>query len=235
MDEKKFQAFLKRGGRSPSAVRRCQKFVGEYDRFLEEHCEGITIDRAGGQELESFVFFIEKDPKTSAKTHLWAIRYYYEFIGDEEMRAFASNLRQQRIKRKPFPLKKFRGVDHDHTGKLAAIGIKNANQMLEAGRKPADRKSLAAKTGIPLESILELVKLSDLSRIGAVKTIRARLYHDGGIDTVEKMAELEPEELRNLMIDFVERTCFDGIAPLPKEAEYTIRFARKLPKIIEYD
>jgi hypothetical protein len=37
------------------------------------------------------------------------------------------------------------------------------------------------------------------------------------------------------MIDFVERTGFDGIAPLPKEAEYTIESARKLPKIIEYD
>jgi len=94
LDEKRFQAFLKRGGRSPSAVRRCLKFVGDYGRFLEEHCEGITIGRAGGQELESFVFFIEKDPKTSAKTHLKAIRYYYEFIGDEEMRVFASNLRQ---------------------------------------------------------------------------------------------------------------------------------------------
>jgi len=132
-------------------------------------------------------------------------------------------------------LKKFHGVEQDHAIKLAAIGIKNVNQMLEAGRKPADRKSLAAKTGIPLESILELVKLSDLSRIGAVKTIRARVYQDGGIDTVEKMVELEPEELRNLMIDFVQRTGFDGIAPLPKEAEYTIESARKLPNIIEYD
>lgn len=74
-----------------------------------------------------------------------------------------------------------------------------------------------------------------MSRIGAVKTIRARLYHDGGVDTVEKMAELEPEELWNLMIDFVERTGFDGIAPLPKEAEYTIESACKLPKIIECD
>ena len=85
---------MKRGGRSPSAVQRCLKFVGDYARFLEEDCEGITIDRAGGQELENFEFFIEKDPKTSAKTHMWAIRYYYEHIGDEEMRVFASNLRQ---------------------------------------------------------------------------------------------------------------------------------------------
>jgi hypothetical protein len=151
------------------------------------------------------------------------------------LRAFVSNLRQQRIKRKPFPMKKFRDVDQEYAEKLAEIGVKNVNQMLEAGRTPDSRKSLAGKTGIPLESILELVKLSDLSRIGAVKTIRARLYHDGGVDTVEKMAELEPEELRNLMIDFVERTGFDGIAPLPKEAEYTIESARKLPKIIEYD
>ncbi len=68
-----------------------------------------------------------------------------------------------------------------------------------------------------------------------MKTIRAKLYHDGGVDTVEKMAELKSEELRNLMIDFVECTGFDGIAPLPKEAKYTVESARKLPKITEYD
>jgi len=78
------------------------------------------------------------------------------------------------------------------------------------------------------------VKLADLSRIKGVKNVRARLYYDAGIDTVEKMARWNPEELRAHLIEFVKRTGFNGMAPLPKEARYTVETAKKLPRIIEY-
>jgi len=73
-----------------------------------------------------------------------------------------------------------------------------------------------------------------LSRIEGVKNVRARLYHDAGVDTVEKMAKWNPEELRTYLTEFVNRTKFDGIAPLPKEVENTIEEAKKLPKIVTY-
>jgi len=150
------------------------------------------------------------------------------------MHKLANELRGQRIKRKPFDLKKFRGVNSEHVDKLASIGIKNVKQMLEAGKTRASRQNLSEKTGIPLEAILEFVKLSDLARIPGIKGIRARLYFDAGVDTVEKMAEWNPKELREMCIEFVERTGFDGIAPLPKEAEFSVKKAEKLPKIVEY-
>jgi replicative superfamily II helicase len=106
--------------------------------------------------------------------------------------------------------------------------------MLEAGLTRKGREELSAKTGIPAETILELVKMSDLARIRGVKSVRARLYYDAGIDTVEKMAKCNPKKLRAMLIDFVQKTGFDGIAPLPKEAEFTVAEARKLPKIVEY-
>jgi hypothetical protein len=62
-----------------------------------------------------------------------------------------------------------------------------------------------------------------------VKSIRARLYYDAGVDTLDKMAKWNPDKLRTMLIDFVQRTGFDGIAPLPKEAEFTVNEARKLP------
>ena len=235
MDHISFTKFLKRGGRSESTVKRCLKMVGIFQDFLNDQRGGITPDQAKHSDLESFVDWLEQTPKSSAKTHLWAIRYYFEFTSNEEMKIFASKLRQQRIKRTPFNIKNFRGVDQNHVKRLAAVGIKNVSQMLEAGRTPSDRSSLSEMTGIPIENILEIVKLSDLSRLGGVKTIRARLYHDSRVDTVEKIAQLEPKELRAKMVEFVERTGFDGIATLPKEAEYTIEAARRLPKIIEYE
>jgi hypothetical protein len=83
-------------------------------------------------------------------------------------------------------------------------------------------------------AILELVRLSDLARIPGVKAIRARLYHDAGIDSVEKMAHMEAHELRETAVKFVDESGFDGIPTLPAEARFTVDYARKLPNVVEY-
>jgi predicted RecB family nuclease len=134
----------------------------------------------------------------------------------------------------PFRLKEFRGVDAEHVEKLAAAGIKTAEQMLAAGQTAEKRAALAQDTGIPEEAILELVKLSDLARLPGVKGIRARLYYDAGVGCVEEMADCEAEALLALTAEFVERTGFDGIAPLPKEVSSTIANAKRLPRVVEW-
>jgi hypothetical protein len=48
------------------------------------------------------------------------------------------------------------------------------------------------------------------------------------------MADCEAEALLALTAEFVERTGFDGIAPLPKEVSSTIANAKRLPRIVEY-
>jgi hypothetical protein len=95
------------------------------------------------------------------------------------------------------------------------------------------REALAVQTGIPLDGILELVTLSDLSRLGAVRRVRARLYFDAGL-TPEIIATWEPAALHAMLAEFVERTHFDGIPPQPKEVENLVKDARKLPKIVDY-
>lgn len=234
MDEETFRAFLKRGGRSASAVSRVVAAVRQFGDYLQEHRSVKTLDEADAQDLEAFVAWLEQTPKTSAKIHLWAARYYYEYAGNQEMQHLAAVLREQRIHRRPFALKGFRGVDTGHLGKLAAIGIRDVSQMLEAGRTPAQRRALAARTGIPLTVILEFVKLSDLARIPGVKGIRARLYYKAGVDTAQKMAAWDPAELRAMIVDFVERTAFEGVATLPAEARFTVAQARKLPQVVQY-
>jgi hypothetical protein len=229
-----FQKFLKHGGRSPSMVKRVVAHVSEYKRYLQDERNCENPDEAGAKDLEAFVSFVEEKRKGSSKNYLHSIRYYYDYASNEGMRSLAGNLRRQRIVQTPFPLRDFRGINHVYVNKLAAIGIRNVKDMLLAGRTYKGRQELVARTGIPAEAILELVKLSDLARITGVKSIRARLYYDAGVDTLEKMARWEPEKLRAMLIDFFEKTRFQGIAPLPKEAEFTVAEAKKLPKIVEY-
>jgi hypothetical protein len=234
VDEAGFERFLRRGGRSPSATTRCIRYVHVFEQFLQANRDGKTLEKADSTDLELFVASIESEPKASAKTHLWALRYYYEYTSNAEMRSLAGSMREQRIKRTPFPLSGFRGVEPEYADKLASAGIRNVSQMLEAGRMPQDRVALAEETGVPLDAILEYVKLSDLARIPGTKGVRARLYYDAGVDTLEKMAEWDPVELRTMVSGFVERTGFDGIAPLPKEAASAVATAKHLPRIVEY-
>jgi hypothetical protein len=235
MDEAAFRTFLKRGGRTLSMAQQVVTLVQRFASYLQTERGGRGLDEARPEDLEAYVAWVEREPRASAKGHLHAIAYYYEHTANEELRALAGLLRGARIERPPFPLRDFRGVDPEHVERLAALGIRNARQMLEAGRTPAGRQELAARTGIPGQAILELVKLSDLARIFGVKGIRARLYLDAGVDTPEKIAGYDAEEFRALIVGFVARTGFEGVATLPAEARFTVEYARKLPRLVEYD
>lgn len=234
MDQAQFAQFLKRGGRSEAARRRVLERVAEYERFLLDRRDGTALEQSCAEDLEGFVDWLERDGNTSAKTHLWALRYYYQYTNNEELSALAAALREQRIERKPFELQGFRGIEPEHAQRLTRVGVHSVQQMLQAGRTASARQELAEAAGVPLEAVVELVKLSDLSRIPGIKGIRARLYHDAGVDTVQKLAGWDPQELRAALVDFVERTGFEGIAPLPAEVRFSIRQARELERVVEY-
>lgn len=234
MDEENLKKFLKRGGRSPNAIKRVLNHIKAFEEFLRTRQGKEGIGEAKPGDLKEYVEWVEVESGKPANTTLWALGHYFTYSESTELRTLTGELRESRIKRTPFPLRKFLGVDPGHIETLDAMGVKNVLDMLEAGSTPEKRRRLTEESGVPLGVVLELVKLSDLSRIPGIKTIRARLYHDAGVDTIEKMAGRDSEELRAMLVEWVERTGFEGIAPLPKEAEYSVEKARNLPKIVEY-
>jgi hypothetical protein len=85
-----------------------------------------------------------------------------------------------------------------------------------------------------LEDVLEFVKLSDQARIGGHKKIRARLYHEAGFDTIDKMAAYDSEKMREILTEFIKKTGFKGIPPTPGEAKNTVAMAKYLKRIVQY-
>ena len=234
LDEGGLRAFLKKQRRSSNAIERCIKFTNEFANYLADYKNGKTLDESNPSDVEDFVAWCEGSDK-SAKIILWGMWYYYQFRENIEMQQVIRGLRAGRIKRKPLALKDIRGVELAHADRLAKAGIQDVEKMVQVGRTLDQRLDIAEKTGVPLEVISELVKLSDLSRIPGVKGIRARLYYDAGIETIEKMAQWEAEELRAMLIEFVKRTGFDGIAPWAKEAAFSVEYARRLPIVVEFE
>ena len=119
-------------------------------------------------------------------------------------------------------------INRNDIEKLNRNGIKTVRQILEIGYTKEGRDKLSKITNIPVASILELVKLSDLARIPGVKKVRARLYYEAGLDTLEKIAVCDTEELRKIPAEYIKKTSFKGIPPTTKEAEHTVTMAKYL-------
>jgi hypothetical protein len=178
--------------------------------YLMEN-QHIGLDVTDRQNLQGYVKTL--DP-IDIKKHMRGMALYYQFVGKPSLAKLASNLREQEIaKTRPvFKLRQFLGVSLEEVAKLEALGIVTVEHMLVAGQTPEARMKLSTQTGISLPVILELVKLSDLSRLGAIKSVRARLYYDAGQDTPHKFTQWEPEALRQMLIEFIAPTGFDGTA-----------------------
>ncbi|MHA1960104.1 MAG: DUF4332 domain-containing protein [Candidatus Thorarchaeota archaeon] len=232
MDEDGLRTFLRKKRKTTNTIERSLEFTRRFRDFLAEFRGGVGIEGSTPEDLEEFVTWLEENNE-SPNIVLWGVRFYFDFAGRKPMATRASELRQSRIRRKEFLLSEFRGVSEEHSKKLRAIGIENVSEMLVAGRTKASRQELAERSDIPLEVVEELTLLSDLARIPGVKAIRARLYYDAGVETLDKLAEWDPLELRSMLTVFIEESGFDGVPPWPKEARGAVETARSLPRILD--
>lgn len=235
LDEESFANYLRKFGKKPHVVAELVQQVQAFEAYLTQQ-KHKALESTQAQDMVDYARHLEQQKPGSSKTWLRGLALYFRFTGNRAAEQSAGALREQGTAktRHTFRLKDFVGVNPEHLYRLEAEGISNVQHMLQAGKTPQSRVQLAEKTGLPIHAILELVKLSDLTRLGGLKAIRARLYYDAGADTPEAIARWEPEPLRLMMADFVARTGFKGIAPLPKEVLSTINAARLLPKIVEY-
>jgi len=233
MNEEEFRKYLKRRGKKPAVVDRNVGVLKDFISYLLEKREK-NLDGVATDDIDAFVTEIESK-KQSAKEHLYVLMNYFHFLGNKHLLRHTNALRDERTKktRRIFPVKEFLNINQDYAKKLAAIGIKNVEQMLDKGKTKKQREQLSKQLDIPEEAILELVKLSDITRLGYVKKKLSRLYYDAGLDSPAKIAEFEPKQLHEFFIKFVEESGWDGMVPNPKDLVNNIKSARKLSKIVE--
>jgi hypothetical protein len=223
---------MKAEKKTQSTIKRNVNSVKTFEEYLSKRKQGRKLEETSPQDLQDFAYWGERQFR-KVSMFIAGIRTYYEYKANKRMFNAAREI-VGTIYMGSYKLKKFRGVKKEHIEKLEAKGIKTAKQMLDAGKTGKDRKRLAQETGVQIEGILELVKLSDLARLPGLKAVRARLYYDAGLETLDKISTYDPEEMRKMLAEFVERTGFDGIPPLPKEASSTVSLAKYLPRIVKY-
>jgi len=135
---------------------------------------------------------------------------------------------------KPVAIKDFPGIPADAVQKLEALRITNTKQLFDHVKTPESRQSLARKTALPPEVILELTKLTDVVRIKWVGANFARLLVDSGCDTVEKVTGADYAQVyHQLMKINEEKQYFKGKFGL-NDMKLCVLAAKSVPLAIQY-
>jgi len=99
---------------------------------------------------------------------------------------------------KPPPLKVFNWLNKETIAKLDQAGIKNTQQLYEAGSSGIDK--LAKNTKLEKEDLSEFLALSDLSRIQWVSPTFARVLTAADLASAAMVAAANPEALYTALI-----------------------------------
>ena len=126
------------------------------------------------------------------------------------------------------------GIGKVYAEKLNAVGIATTEKLLETGGSKKGRSSMAEKTGISEKLILEWVNLSDLFRIKGVGEQYSDLLEEAGVDTVAELANRNPENLYNKMIEVNDKKNLVNRTPWLSSVKSWVKQAKELPGMVEY-
>jgi hypothetical protein len=135
---------------------------------------------------------------------------------------------------RPVSLAEIPGLDPLVVERLAGAGIHHTKHLFERARVRAERAALAQQLGIGEAAMLELIQLTDLSRMGWVGPIGVRLFYEAGARTVEALTAFDPDAFYERVIAVNHERSYTKVTLARKDIALTVEMAKKLPDAIEY-
>ena len=229
--EEEFQNFLIKEKKPKNTIISYINRTRVFENYLKEK-KNKGLEDVNKADLEDFILW-GKDNELNVYQYFWGIRSYYHFISNEDI-GYEIGFLMQLLQLEKFKLSNFLNINKEYIKMLSKIGIKTASDLIEKGKTAVNREKISNESGVPKEYVLELVQLSNLARAPGHMKVRARLYYECGLDTFDKMASMNVEEMIELVSKFIKETNFPGIPPTYGEAECSINHAKKISRIIEF-
>lgn len=126
------------------------------------------------------------------------------------------------------------GVGEIYAQQLKGAGVKSTDALLKMGATPKGRKTIAEKSGVSEKLILEWVNHVDLFRIKGVGEEYADLLEEAGVDTVPELAQRNPANLLEKMVEVNAQKKLVRRLPVLSQVESWVAQAKKLPRVLEY-
>lgn len=134
----------------------------------------------------------------------------------------------------PNRIKDFPEITDQSAENLKVLGISNTRQLYSHILTPQKRAELSTKSGIPLNEIIRLTQLTDLSRIRWVNHTFAYVLLEAGYDTVEKVANADYMDLYETIKSLNEKRMFYNAHIGANDMKRCIASAKTLTYDIEY-
>ncbi len=115
------------------------------------------------------------------------------------------------------------------------MGIKDTHRLYDLVRSLEKRNELASNSGISREILLELTKLTDLSRIKWVSHTFARMLYDIGVDTVEEAANANYIDLHQKIVQLNKVKNIYKVQIGLNEMKIFVQAAREVKQEIQYE
>jgi predicted flap endonuclease-1-like 5' DNA nuclease len=196
-------------------------------RILKDNIERnfAALQERGISNLAEFLSTVKNTAKIAELADQTGISVEYLTLLRREVNALLP---------KPRNLREFPGIGPATVEKLERMGIKNSKQLFERARSRAQRVALARETGIASDELMELVKLSDLSRVYGVGPVFARLLYEAGVDTVQAIARAEAPQLFDKLAEAYLEAGNSRVDFKERDIAFCIQMAKRLPRSIEY-
>lgn len=126
------------------------------------------------------------------------------------------------------------GIAEVYEGKLKDAGVNSIEAFLEAAATKKGRIDLAEKSGISEKLILTWANHADLSRVKGIGSQYSDLLEEAGVDTVPELANRNPQNLYQKIMEVNEAKNLVRRPPSEKMIAGWIAQAKELPRILEY-
>ncbi|MEI8047094.1 MAG: DUF4332 domain-containing protein [Bacteroidota bacterium] len=136
---------------------------------------------------------------------------------------------------KPIRIRDFPGISSETVANLEKTGINDTLKLFDQVKSAASRKELADATGITHAEIMELTKLTDLSRIKWVGGTFARILYDIGADTVENVSKANIDDLHHQINQINEEGNYCKGQIGLNDVRIVVDAAKELPLEIEFE
>ena len=126
------------------------------------------------------------------------------------------------------------GIGPVYALKLKEADIETQESLLEKGKSPEGRKSIAEFCDISPKLVLGWVNRADLARVKGVGEEYADLLECSGVDTVPELAQRNAANLHEKMVSVNEDKKLVRAVPSAKNVESWVTQAKELGRMVEY-
>lgn len=126
------------------------------------------------------------------------------------------------------------GIGEVYAAKLAEVGIKTTEDLLEKCASAKGRKAVEEATGISHKLVLKWTNHADLFRIKGIASQFAELLEAAGVDTVKEFRHRVPANLQPKLVAVNEEKNLCNRVPSLAELEKMIAQAKELEPLITY-